>query len=279
MSARGEYPKDREFNKLILRRRHVNLTVAALELAREFEPGLKFKPTLQLIDDRAHELSMKLLTCHDNYESLQVLSDELALHDGFHGTHDCYQSPESSYLHRVIEHRKGLPITLALVYLAVGNKAGLRLQGISTPMHFLIKDDTGREPLYLDAYHRGRIMSELECSQWLSDLIGIDNDLVQHCLRPAAPRSIMIRMLNNLKTLFIQKEDWTNSWRTQMRLSRLQPRSYEERRDLGFIALKVGRPGLCAELLSDCLRKSPHDEKTMITNYIDLARAEIAIRN
>jgi regulator of sirC expression with transglutaminase-like and TPR domain len=274
-----QFTEDREFQKLIRRQRNVNLPVAALELARDFDPQLRFEETLAWIDLRAQELANKLLKQNDSHEALQVLVSELATNDGFHGNHECFKRPESSFLNKVVETRMGLPITLSLVYMAVGNKAGIPLTGVSTPMHFILKHDSGLgEPLFIDAY-RGRIMTQKQCLDWLSDLIGIDSNLIDHCLRPAAPRAIVVRMLNNLKSLFIQQENWSSSWQVQLRLSRLNPTSYEERRDLGFIALKVGRPGLCAELLSDCLNKSPKDERKMLTNYIDHARAEIAICN
>lgn len=274
-----QFPDDREFQKLIRRQRNINLPVAALELARDFDPEVCFEPTLAWIENRASQLSNQLLTQHDPREALEVLVHELSLRDGFHGTQECFQHPESSFLHKVIETRLGLPITLSLVYMAVGNKAGLDLCGVSTPMHFILKHEPASgEALYIDAYH-GRILNHQECLDWLSDLVGVGHDLIDHCLRPAAPRSIVIRMLNNLKSLFIQQENWISSWQVQLRLSRLLPTSYEERRDLGLIALKVGRPGLCAELLSDCLPKSPKDERSMLCTYIDHARAEIALCN
>ncbi len=278
-SSNVQFPQDREFQKLLRRQRNVNLPVAALELARDFDPQVRFDETLDWIDSRARSLSGKIVAQQDARESLEILVSELAQRDGFHGNNECFKRPESSFLHKVIETRLGLPLTLSLVYMAVGNKAGLHLSGVSTPMHFILKHDDGLgRPLFIDAYH-GRIMNQEECLDWLSDLIGVGHDLVNHCLRPAAPRSIVIRMLNNLKSLFIQQENWISSWQVQLRLSRLQPTSYEERRDLGFIALKVGRPGLCAELLSHCLQKSPKSERSMLCNYIDHARAEIALCN
>jgi regulator of sirC expression with transglutaminase-like and TPR domain len=80
-------------------------------------------------------------------------------------------------------------------------------------------------------------------------------------LEPAKPREIVVRMLNNLKSLHVQRDDWESTWKVQRRLTALQPTLFDQRRDLALVALKSNRLGLAVDLLAACLKDSP-DEPT-----------------
>jgi regulator of sirC expression with transglutaminase-like and TPR domain len=92
----------------------------------------------------------------------------------------------------------------------------------------------------------------------LTKLPADDIDLM---LEPARPREIVVRMLNNLKSLHVHQDDWESAWRVQRRLTALQPTLFDQRRDLALVALKSNRLGLAVDLLSACLKDSP-DEPT-----------------
>src|SRR5580698_4066674 len=119
MAAEPAYACDSEFLKLLTRRGDVDLTILALELARDAYPGLDFRPVLDWLDCCASQLSSSIVRSHGEPESLQLLSECLAERHKIFGDDECFERADSSYLHRVIETGRGLPITLSLLYMSV----------------------------------------------------------------------------------------------------------------------------------------------------------------
>jgi regulator of sirC expression with transglutaminase-like and TPR domain len=275
MAAEPAYACDSEFLKLLTRRGDVDLTVVALELARDAYPGLDFRPVLDWLGSCASQLSGAIVRSHRESESLQLLAKCLAERHGIFGDDDCYERADSSYLHRVIETGRGLPITLSVLYMAVAQRVGIDLRGVSAPKHFLTRYESEGGPLFVDAFSRGRVLSRNQCTKWLSESVGIRRSDVRVALKPVGPRAIVIRMLNNLKVLYARQSNWTAAWMVQHRLTALQPASYQERRDLALISLHANRPGHALDLLRSCLRNCPDDEKATLEHHLQDANAQI----
>jgi regulator of sirC expression with transglutaminase-like and TPR domain len=276
MPSDRRYERDTEFLKLIRRREDVDLTTAALELARDADPRLDFRPALDWIADRGSELAGPIARAKSEWEALDELSGCIAKVHGVFGDADAYDRAESSYLNRVIETRRGIPISLAVLYMAVGRKVGLELHGVSAPMHFLARYESVAGPLFLDAFSRGRILSERECVRWLCEAARLPPARVRSALKPVGPRAIVIRMLNNLKALHARHEDWQAAWTVQHRLAALQPSAYPERRDLALISLRANRPGPAVALLRSGLKVCPRDEAELLRKHLAEARSQLA---
>ncbi|HUQ71834.1 MAG TPA: transglutaminase-like domain-containing protein, partial [Planctomycetaceae bacterium] len=193
------------------------------------------------------------------------------------GDREAFQRTESSYLHRVIETGIGIPISLSLVYVAAAQRAGIDLVGVASPMHFLVRYDGSEGTYFLDAFNQGRVLSHDRCLRWLEQMTELPADDIDLMLEPARPRDIVVRMLNNLKSLHVQQDDWEAAWRVQRRLTALQPTLFDQRRDLALVALKSNRLGLAVDLLSACLKDSPDDEtKMLLTSHLDVAEHLLA---
>lgn len=270
-----DYFKDSEFRKLVVRQGDVDLTRVAIELARDAYPDLDLAQTLHWIADRATEIRPNLVF-QDELQCLASLSECLADQHGLTGSPDAYEDPDASYVPRVIETGRGIPISLSIVYMAVADQVGLTLQGVSAPLHFLASIETSAGTLFLDAYGGGRILTLPECVDWLQRLTRFSEPQLLKALEPVGPREIIIRMLNNLKVLFAKREDWSAAWKVQHRLSTLQPSSYNERRDLGIISLHAGRFGLAMDVLSACLTKCPKDEQEILEGHLKQARSKLS---
>jgi len=279
MPVRADYSCDVEFMKLLARRQDVDVTRAALELAHDAYPNLEFNDVFAWIDDRVAELTAPVARAWSELGALSEVTRVLADEYGLRGDASCFDDADASYLHRAIVTRHGLPITLSLLYMAVANRLGIDLSGVATPKHFLTRCDTSEEPLFLDAFAGDRIMTERECRKWLQNAIGVSPDQIRVYLKPASPRSIILRMLNNLKLLHVRHENWDGAWLAQHRLTALQPASYQERRDFAVITLKAHRPGQAIELLQSCLRMCPRSESEMLERHIDVAHAQLACWN
>lgn len=115
-----------------------------------------------------------------------------------------------------------------------------------------------------------------ECVTQLASMTGLSNSQITAHLEPAQPREIIIRMLNNLKNLFAQQEDWPAAFKVQGRLSALQPASYIERRDLAVITLQSNRPGEAVDLLNSCLKVCPDQERAVLQRHIAAAESQLA---
>jgi regulator of sirC expression with transglutaminase-like and TPR domain len=195
------------------------------------------------------------------------------------GDADSYRSAESSYLHCVVATGRGIPISLSLLYVAVGERVGLHLYGVGAPSHFLTACETRDKRLFVDPFSGGRILDESQTLQWLRETTGLPAARIRATFRPATPREIITRMLHNLKRLHVQQENWRALFAVQRRLTALHPGSYGERRDLAVAAQRTGRFSEALDLFADCLAVCPQEEKRPLQRMVRETRAQIAAWN
>ncbi len=275
MHDEPDYAQDTEFRKLVVRQSDVDLIRVALELARDAYPHLDLNEPREWIIERAGELKPGLAV-RDELETLQALAECLSDGHGLSGNPEAYENPDSSYLQKVIESGRGIPISLSVLYMAVAERLELPLWGVSAPMHFLARMESGQGPLFVDAYSGGRVLTLPECLDWLSGLTNFSEAQLLAALEPVGPRAIIIRMLNNLKVVYAKREDWPAAWKVQHRLSTLQPASYHERRDLGIISLHAGRLSHAVDVLAACLSKCPDGEREILEGHLKQARRQLS---
>lgn len=276
MISERDFSADVEFSKLLLRDSDVDLTLVSLEIARDANPDLRFEETLDWIAARAAELSGRAAGAWSDTDALRALSTLLADTYGLMGDETAYQLAESSYLPDVIARKRGIPISLSILYMAVARAIGLELCGVAAPQHFLTRLDSLDGPIFLDPFVGGRVMDRDECLHFLHEVTSMPESELKPCLKPADTRAIVIRMLNNLKVLHAKHEDWPAAWLVQERLVALKPTSYEERRDLAFIALKSEHTQEAIELLEDCLAECHEDQAEILQQHLDEAKRQLA---
>ncbi|RLS51952.1 MAG: hypothetical protein DWH91_17800 [Planctomycetota bacterium] len=270
------FSRDSEFQKLLVGRRDVDVTRAALELARDFESDLDFQPTLDWIQNCADELTAGVASAATDRIALERLADSLANRYGLHGTSECFEAAESSLLPCVIESRQGLPITLSILYCAVAERLGIPLTIAPAPQHVICRLVSDQTSLFVDPFNSGRILTEEECYRWIQERTQLERNMIGPTLRPASPRMVIERMLMNLKNLYVQQEMWDRLWPVQYRLALLNPSSVEARRDLGITAAEAGRPGLAIDLLRECLPGVSGPEKEFMQRAITAAESRLA---
>ena len=276
MMPHDDFTDDIEFRKLLARHGDLNLTVAALEIARDANPRLDFDHTLEWIDKRSREFGGPMARAGSDRMVLTELARCLSGQHGLHGDRGAFDRAESSYVNRVIETGLGIPISLSLVYVAVAQTTGLDLVGVATPMHFLTRYDALEGPLFLDPFHQGQIIEYEECLSWCQSITGLETQEVEPFLEPATPREIIVRMLNNLKSVHVKQEDWSNAWKVQRRLAALHPGAYDQQRDLAYLAMKSNHPGQAIDLIESCLKDCPHQDRPLLINQLRTAEHQIA---
>lgn len=276
LNADAGFSRDREFPKLLVRQDDVDLAVAALELARDGNPDLDFAPTLGWLDDRAAELAGPVARAGDESDVLEALAGCLSGVHGLTGSAEAYRTPEGSFLPDVIATGHGIPISLSVIYMAVAHRLGVALAGVAAPVHFLCRLETAEGPLFLDAFSSGRVMDCDECLDWLENLCGLPHEQAASTLEPTRPRMIIMRMLNNLKALYLDGESWRPALPVQQRLTLLEPASYAQRRDLALVTLKAGHPDRALGMLQSCAKTAPRDDLAALEQMIEQAHAALA---
>ncbi len=147
---------------------------------------------------------------------------------GFTGDTLEYDAPENSFIHRVIDRKKGLPITLSVLFCEVARRLGVDAYGISFPGHFLVglhfeTENALRDLRVIDPFHSGRLRDAKDLKAHLSRLAGRDVPLTPEHIAPASPRIVLERMLNNLRASYARRGSLESLCRVYSRLLLLRP--------------------------------------------------------
>lgn len=248
------------FTSLVREDDAIPLFEAALAIAQDAEPALDLTATQAIVDGFAAQLMRRLAADASVIQKLRMLNhffyDEL----GFAGNVNDYYDPNNSYLHRVIATRRGIPISLAVIYMEIAQQIGLKLHGVSFPGHFLMKLSLPSGEIILDPFN-GASLSREELEEWLDPYLRnyhpSDMPLGAY-LQSARPREILARMLHNLKALFAEHQDWRHMLDVQKRLVILLPDEIAERRDRGLAYANLECPQAAIEDLQAYLSERPH---------------------
>ena len=199
-------------------------------------------------------------------------------HDlGFHGNEKDYYDPRNSYLNDVLARRTGLPITLSVVAIAIGTRAGLDVVGVGLPGHFIAKAIERGQEVFFDPFRGGRVLSAGECSALVEEIVGTPFEATPDALAGVAVGYVVQRMLNNLKGVFLRQRDFPRAARTIARLIQLCPDDATQRRDQGAVLLQAGRAGQAIGHLETYLGGDPPPEDSRaVRELLDQARGEVA---
>ncbi len=245
MTFEFDYSRDVELSRLLARRPVHDLATAALEISRDAQPGLDIQATLDWIDRRANELRSLVAQAYSERELVSGIADTVASEWGILGSPEAYYEADGSFLDKVIEKRRGIPISVSVLYVALCQRIGVDLSLVAAPLHVLTRFEAPEGTLFLDAFAGQRILTYDETLTWLRDLSGLPTSVIEHSLGPADARTVITRMLTNLKVLYSRQEDWQSVWRVQNRLVALNPTDYRERRDLGVAAMPSDSSNPC----------------------------------
>jgi regulator of sirC expression with transglutaminase-like and TPR domain len=184
---------------------------------------------------------------------------------GFAGNVNDYHDPDNSYLHKVLLTRRGIPISLAVLYIELATQIGLTARGVSFPGHFLVKlrMNTGRQhgEVVIDPFS-GQSLSREELNDMLAPYKrtrGLQGDFDMPLglfLQAASNREIVARMLRNLKQIHRAASDWTRLLQVQRRLVVLLPTAWDERRDRGLAHAELGETEAAAADLTAYLEQA-----------------------
>lgn len=242
-----------------------DLAPAALAIARVEYPSLDIAGYLDAIERMGDAAAGRVSRAGARGEhAIKVLNEYLYDDQRFTGNRARYDDPRNSFLNEVIDRRTGIPISLAVVYLEVARRAGVHVTGVNFPGHFLLRagEDGERQPyaddlLIVDPFHGGALLSEVDCREMLRQHIGEEAAFDRDLLEPATRHEIVVRMLVNLKRLYVRMRSFPQARFVADLLLTVDPSAVSELRDRGLLAYHLQDFGAALRDLESYLRLLP----------------------
>lgn len=242
------------------------LAPAALAIAGVEYPALDPSPYLQRLE-RMGEAAAGRLQRHQGtgaHVLIATLNAYLYEELGFSGNREHYDDPRNSFLNEVFDRRIGIPISLAVVYLEIGRRAGLRLEGVNFPGHFLVRapaEPAGTDDdLIIDPFHSGALLSEVDCRHLLRQHVGDEAAFDRGLLATATRQQIVVRMLVNLKRLYVRMRSFPQARAIADLLLAVDPSALAELRDRGLLAYHMEDFSAALKDLEAYLRLMPRGD-------------------
>lgn len=183
---------------------HVDLEKGGFLVARYAYPALDTGAYSRQLDDMAAEMRERIGWRVSGEEAIKALSRYLFTEQGFRGNSRNYYEADNSFLNRVLDRRTGIPISLSVIYLLVGQRLGLPVFGIGMPGHFLVKFESDRYKIFVDCFNGGALLTEKDCARFLRQAgYGFE----ERFLQKSSPRAVLIRILKNLVAIYHKLDD------------------------------------------------------------------------
>lgn len=168
-------------------------------LAKPLYHDIDFARVESVLNELANELRKRISNLEDPYDVVQHVNDFFLNELGFAGNSKDYYNPDNSVIHRVLETRRGIPISLGVIYLLVGRRINLPVFGVGAPAHFLVKFVLEGKEIYVDVFNRGRIMSRKDAEEFIS---GMGFSFEPRFLKDSSDLEILARTCRNLARAF-----------------------------------------------------------------------------
>lgn len=249
------------FASLVRQDDSIPLFEAAASIAQGVSPQLDLMAVQLEVDGFAGRLQRRLPADASDLQKVRLLNHLFYRELGFGPNLNNFYDPDNSYLDRVVTTRRGIPISLAVVYMELAQQVGLEFRGVSFPGHFLLKLPLPAGAVVLDPVS-GASLSQAELEERLNPYLQQQPDLAQprvsEFLQAASAREILVRMLHNLKAIFLDSQQWQALLEVQQRLMILLPDEIIERRDRGSAYAMLECPQAALQDLEAYLRERPN---------------------
>ncbi len=248
----------------------INLAEAALLIARTEYPDLDLPEQLARLDRMAQGIAAD--PARSGLGNVLALNEFLFEREKFIGNQEEYDDPRNSFLNDVLDRKKGIPITLSLVYMELARRHGLPVEGVSFPGHFLVKYAADSGEIIVDPFNKGAVMTLKDCEERLRANFGEDAEFRPEFLEAASNKQILSRMLNNLKGSYFRRRDYQRVLRMIEMGQAIDPGSRQELRDRGMVYMLMGRYTEARADLTTCAELAPPDDPGLKEISTALAR-------
>ena len=270
-----------------------SLARATLLIARIEYPRLDPEPYISRLDAMG-EAARRAIARHidvtgdtSSLSGVRALNDYLFDELQFVGNRDNYEDPRNSCLNEVLDRRTGIPITLSVVYMEVARRAGLQVDGVNFPGHFLVRCPEQKGHLIIDPFHAGALLSEHKCRLLLQKHVGNEVAFSKSLLAPATREQIVVRMLLNLKRIYVNMRSFPQARDVTELLLAITPSALSELRDRGLLAYHLNDVTSALRDLQTYLKlasmgemdKDQREEHQQIWEHVKTLRRRVASLN
>ena len=247
----------------------IDLVRAAFWIAQDEYPDLDPAVSLHQLDAIANELRDRLPEERYPLKVVQTINQYLFEELGFSGNQADYYDPRNSFLNDVIDRRTGIPLTLSILYLAIAERLDFPMVGVGMPGHFIIRPQVADMEIYVDPFHQGEVMFLEDCQQRLAQVYQREVSITPEMLPEVTPRQCLVRMLTNLKVIYLKKSSFGKAIQTINSLLVLMPDEPRELRDRGLVLYELERWQEAKESLEQYLALEPQaSDQRMIQELV-----------
>lgn len=258
----------------------LDLARTALIIAAESDPNVDVDGTMHTLDSWAEELRRRLDPDWNNLQKLARLRSFVFEELGFQGERRDYYNPANSLLHEVMKNRKGVPLTLSIVFMEIGWRLGIPFEGVGFPGHFLVRLTGEPGDLILDPFEHGCSIHEEDCRRILADVTGGALEFNDELLASVTKHDMIRRLLHNLKGAYLRAGDDENALAAVERLLLLVPDDPSETRDAGLLLFRLKRYGAALDRLQAYLAgEPPPTDSESIREHVAKLRRRLAEMN
>jgi regulator of sirC expression with transglutaminase-like and TPR domain len=252
-----------------LKDNEIDLGESGLALALIFMPGInpeRYRYHLKKLREQlAEEMQLRLRAGPEDTLALRISALKKVMHEsaGYRGDAENYDDIQNMNLIRVIERRRGLPVSLGLLYVFLGTSLGWQIDGLNFPGHFLVRLEKDGERVILDPFREGQEMDAPALRQLLKSVVGQKAELSHNYYEPVIRRDMLIRLENNLKKRLIDGEEYAQAVIVLEAMEALAPDDYRVLFDKGILYAKLSQPQQAMAALERYIEKTPNPrEKT-----------------
>jgi regulator of sirC expression with transglutaminase-like and TPR domain len=253
---------------------------AALIMALEEYPDLDIKQYLRRLDTLAARVDVLVGVDRAAANVIEGINEVLFVQEGLRGNCDDYYDPRNSYLNEVLDRRLGIPISLSVIYMEIARRIDFSIEGIGFPGHFLVKHVANNRNIVIDPFDMGRIITPNECQELLDKIHKGAVTMNASLLQPMEKRTIITRMLYNLKSIYTQKELCFKAISVIDKILVLNPGMPTELRDRGMLYMQTS---LFAKALTDLEAYVGSavalEDSSYIHNHIQMLRSIVCATN
>jgi len=219
----------------------IDLAKASLYFAQAEYKDVNVQKYLNILDDIAQEIARSLTPERYPLKVVKAINNHLFNCLEFQGNKQNYYDPNNSFLHHVIERKVGIPISLSVIYLAIAKRLNFPMVGIGMPGHFLIRPEFEGVGFFVDPFNRGEILFEEDCQRRLDENYKQQLKLAPSWLAPVSNKQILVRMLNNLKFIYLHRQEIDKALSTMSGILKIFPENVAEIRDRGLLYYQINR--------------------------------------
>lgn len=213
---------------------HLRVAEAALLFAQDHGRRFEIHPVLDKLSDLAERVGAR---AHKPEDRIAALRAVLVEEEELIGDTEDYYNPRNSFLHEVLARKRGIPISLSVIWLDVCGQLGWRAEGIGLPGHFIARC----EGVLVDPFRRGRTLGHEDCERMVSEITGQPVSLTDEHMRAISGKAILTRMLQNLRGIYLRKRAWHAAACVLERLQGLHPANDALRREYIKIRGEIAR--------------------------------------